>query len=549
MKYRDDFNEFDDGFDDDYEDKFEDIEFLDPEDDGIDIDGFYDDEMDDDYEEFDDEPYEIKEKGPKKKLSKDAIINRAMAIAGVIIMGFTIFYGTVAYSVFHKTTAATNNKAAKTEEGEGFFTSPYTDANVTEETKQVLNNAALEPMLTNYTEVDNAVQGVLDVTVKDEMTTYEKVRNIYDYLMYTYDVADTSFIDEDSVYSFCSKYEYSSYFDMELMYRGNQAITNKSGDTKDIASVFALALRRIGLQAYYIDADSYVDGYSISHGYVVVSIYGDYYVFDPAAEDNLTTSLGTNENSYAFFCKTFGELDESYVLSEAEESMEEFNEFKTLGDFGFAVTISTSSGDSTSANVTYESGSAASASADTIKLEAGDRITFKGTVTGSETNTWKLVADVNDLSGNYINEVTLYNETHSEASDTVSYYPSKGGIINLMFMVTDENGRTCTVTCRAEVDGDDTYYRPTEPETEEETSTTLYYEETTQETTVYYDETTNEVTTYEEINDDDSQYDETTAPETTPAETTPAETTPAETTPAETTPAETTPAESTTVAP
>ena len=305
MKYRDEFNEFDDGFDDDYEDKFEDIEFLDPEDDGIDIDGFYDDEMDDDYEEFDDEPYEIKEKGPKKKLSKDAIINRAMAIAGVIIMGFTIFYGTVAYSVFHKTTAATNNKAAKTEEGEGFFTSPYTDANVTEETKQVLNNAALEPMLTNYTEVDNAVQGVLDVTVKDEMTTYEKVRNIYDYLMYTYDVADTSFIDEDSVYSFCSKYEYSSYFDMELMYRGNQAITNKSGDTKDIASVFALALRRIGLQAYYIDADSYVDGYSISHGYVVVSIYGDYYVFDPAAEDNLTTSLGTNENSYAFFCKTF----------------------------------------------------------------------------------------------------------------------------------------------------------------------------------------------------------------------------------------------------
>ena len=52
MKYRDDFNEFDDGFDDDYEDKFEDIEFLDPEDDGIDIDGFYDDEMDDVYEKL-----------------------------------------------------------------------------------------------------------------------------------------------------------------------------------------------------------------------------------------------------------------------------------------------------------------------------------------------------------------------------------------------------------------------------------------------------------------------------------------------------------------
>ena len=174
------------------------------------------------------------------------------------------------------------------------------------------------------------------------MNTYENVRNIYDYMMYFYDIKSNSFVDEDTVYDFCSNYEFTSSFDMELMYRANKLFETKSGDSKDYACGFTVLLRRLGFEAYYIDGERKTETSYENRGYTLVVINGKQYIFDVAAEDELSAGAKVE---YKVFCKTLDELKDSYSDDGIKESMEKFENFKTLGAFSFNAKISTSSGE------------------------------------------------------------------------------------------------------------------------------------------------------------------------------------------------------------
>lgn len=438
------------------------------------------------FEDFNDEPYNVDVPG-KKKLTKEQIINRVMAGMGIAIAGFTVFYGCVAYGVLHKGGQnAVNSESESTTEviqetttmsvDENLFVSPYSDTNISDDVRKRLNDVKLKPMETGLYKLDNRVDNVISRTVSDSTkTTYEKVRNIYDYILYYFERTPKSYVDEDTVYEACSSMDYTSYYDMELIYRANKALTNNAGSSEDYACALTVLFRKLGLEAYYIDGERKTDiGYE-SHGYTLVLIGGERYIFDAAYEEELAEN---GEVSYEVFCKTFEELTDAYTDEGVEESIDEFAEFETLGTFSFKAVLSAENGDSATGSVQYEKGNskdgnAVNASGD-MTIYTDEKVYLSGSVTGSSRNTWKLIAKVYDSDMNYITESVLYSETTTSSTNEVSYLPGRAGNVRLVYMVTDENGRTCTISKTIAVKNryvETTKSRETEPQSEETTTT------------------------------------------------------------------------------
>ncbi|MDY6328893.1 MAG: transglutaminase domain-containing protein [Lachnospiraceae bacterium] len=431
---------------------------------------------DDEDDEFDEDDIEYNPDADyngediKQKLTKSQIVNRVIAGMGIAIAAFTIFYGAVAYGMLNKDdTQATETETTPVAEEETkapgeneFFVSTNSDENISDDVKDLLNDAKLDETKTGHSKLDDNANNILKMTTKSDMNTYENVRNIYDYMMYFYDVKSNSFVDDDTVYDFCSNYEFTSSFDMELMYRANKLFETKSGDSKDYACGFTVLLRRLGLEAYYIDGERKTETSYENRGYTLVVINGKQYIFDVAAEDELSAGAKVE---YKVFCKTLDELKDSYSDDGIKESMDKFEDFKTLGAFSFNTKISTSSGDSDSGSVSY-SGSDNSTSVGDMTIDVSDTVYFKGSVSGSKSNTWKLIAKVYDKNMNYVTEETLYSESNDETTDEVSYRPARSGYVKLSYIVTDNNGRTCSISVMLKVNGYD------EPETTKNEPTT-----------------------------------------------------------------------------
>lgn len=460
MKEKDRINENDEDFDIEFVEDNETIELEDASDEDIKKD--YNDEDSEDEFDLDEIEYNPEEdyvSGEKQKLTKNQIINRIMAGMGIAIGTFTIFYGIVAYGALHKgsedteaettPTTTVDEENPKVQNENEFFVSTNTDENISENVKNLLNDAKLESLRTGNSIIDNKVSEILDLTCKPEMTTYEKVRNIYDYMLYFYDVKTSSYIDDDSIYDFSSSYQYTSFFDMKLMYKANKMMKDKTGDSKDYASAFTILLRKLGLEAYCIEGKmSNETGYD-TEGYTVVMLDDEMYIFDVSEDDKLAAD---GKVEYKVFCKKFDELDDKYSDDGVEESKYAFKAFETLGELSFSAKISTDGGENTSASIGYSS-SSNTAEADNIEIDIDESVYLKGNVTGSESNTWKLVARLYDENMNYITESTLYNEDTDTSSNSVTYTPGRSGYVKLIYMVTEENGRTCSISVLVEVNG------------------------------------------------------------------------------------------------
>lgn len=534
-------NRFDENFEEDEEFL---IDFID---DGQEED-FSGSEVDDDEDEEDDGfrvDYDYDEfVAEDKKISSEEKINRAMIGLGAVIFCFTVFYAAIlGKHLFGKkppvpqepTTTITVEEETEAPVEEGKFVSPYKDDNISEDVKELLNDVELKPDKTGFSKVDTKLNDIIKAACTDEMSNYEKVRSLYDYMLVNYDTKKASFVDSDSVYDFCSSVNYVSEFDMEMLYRTNKLISDNKGSSDDYACGFTLLLRNLGFEAYYIKGeietedengyDTYGDSTIIQErGYTVVVIDDKKYIFDVEAEDELveaeeeeaeeeeltasgydyeeTTDETVEESTddseteekkeessnillYGTFCKTFSELV-SYRDTGVQESMDSFKEFETLADMSFNATVSTSNGEETSGSVGYMEGYSESGNTtvlDELSIDINDEVYLSGKVSGSVSNTWKLLVRVYDKDKNYITESTVYNVSNSNSSNQVSYSPSRGGYMKLLYMVTDENGRTCTVSVMVEVTGG-----------EEETTT---QETTTQETTTIEETTTEEMTTEE----------------------------------------------------
>ena len=186
---------------------------------------------------------------------------------------------------FTRTTTTTTHKSDRT-------TRPPT-SNVVDPVK-ILNSASLNPMLTNDSELDALVDEVLANTTNGSMSTYQKVRSVYNYMVQTNRYGTAMKINLNS--------RYYSVYDSDVVGRAKGILKYHTGNCVDFSAAFMAITRKIGLDCYLVTGqilNKY--GESSFHGWNVIRINGVDYGFD-CEGDFRSSGSGKKETTYWLFC-------------------------------------------------------------------------------------------------------------------------------------------------------------------------------------------------------------------------------------------------------
>ena len=182
----------------------------------------------------------------------------------------------------------------------GWSTSPVvvpSDASV----ETILNSATLNPMKTNNAELDGIIDGIFSKIITDGMSTYQKTKAIYDYLM------DNCYYGWGAV-SWSGKYV--MHDDDYVVVMGKHILKTGHGTCDNYSAAFVAMARRIGLNAYF--ARGYAgnqSGYLDTHEIAIVTIAGIDYSFDPQIDDYNSRA---GHRTYSLFCKPFSSMSGRY---------------------------------------------------------------------------------------------------------------------------------------------------------------------------------------------------------------------------------------------
>lgn len=190
--------------------------------------------------------------------------------------------------------------------------------------KEVLNRATLNPVSTNYAPLDKLVEKVLSNYTKDDMSTYDKVKACYDYLIHN--ISYSSNIFQASAYQEIMNAPYSSSWDKKVMYYAYCALKNKKESCYGYSSAFVVLTRAIGLESYVMQGKTALarGGYG-NHWWVNIKIDGKYYVFDPNVDDDIAKG---STIYYYRFCKLDSEVSDKYIYTNRKEDVNQFHEFQ-----------------------------------------------------------------------------------------------------------------------------------------------------------------------------------------------------------------------------
>ena len=191
------------------------------------------------------------------------------------------------------TTLTVRTDLQETYEKLGWSTSPVSVPSGSS-AETILNAATLNPMKTNNAELDGIIDGIFAQIITDDMSTYQKTKAIYDYLM------DNCYYGNGWV-SWSGKYV--MHDDDYVVVMGKHILKTGHGTCDNYSAAFVAMARRIGLNAYF--ARGYAgnqSGYLDTHEIAIVSVAGVDYVFDPQIDD-YNSSPG--RRTYSLFCKPF----------------------------------------------------------------------------------------------------------------------------------------------------------------------------------------------------------------------------------------------------
>ena len=165
----------------------------------------------------------------------------------------------------------------------------------------ILNAATLKPMKTNNAELDSIIDGIFAKIITDDMSTYEKTRAIYLYLM------DNCYYGWGAV-SWSGKYV--KHDDDYVVVMGKHILKTGHGTCDNYSAAFVAMARRIGLNAYF--ARGYAgnqSGYMDTHEIAIVTVAGVDYSFDPQIDDY---NSRPGSRTYSLFCKPFSTMTGRY---------------------------------------------------------------------------------------------------------------------------------------------------------------------------------------------------------------------------------------------
>ena len=181
----------------------------------------------------------------------------------------------------------------------------------------ILNAATLHPMKTNNAELDSIIDGIFAQIITDDMSTYQKTKAIYDYLM------DHCYYGWGAV-SWSGKYV--KHDDDYVVVMGKHILKTGHGTCDNYSAAFVAMARRIGLNAYF--ARGYAgnqSGYLDTHEIAIVTIAGVDYSFDPQIEDY---SSKPGRRPYNLFCKPFSSMTGRYKGYDLAKAKAGFGNFE-----------------------------------------------------------------------------------------------------------------------------------------------------------------------------------------------------------------------------
>ncbi len=199
----------------------------------------------------------------------------------------------------------------------------------------IINSAALEPLRTGYAPLDSLVDSIFEEIFTDDMTTAQKVRACYDYV-----IKDSRYgigTMYNDVWMIMDNYGYRSEYDAFIIAYGYSFLRQKLGVCNDYASAFVVLTRAIGLESYLMSGQTNTTsgGYS-GHMWVNIRIGGTLYTFDPQVECNIADRNG-GKIGYYRYCATDAAMKNKLIYADREGDIGAFRYFsvrKTDGVYG-----------------------------------------------------------------------------------------------------------------------------------------------------------------------------------------------------------------------
>ena len=171
--------------------------------------------------------------------------------------------------------------------------------------EKIINSQKLNPFRSDFTPAYEEIDKVFAKIFTDGMTTYDKVKACYDYLIkncsYGHNETMMEYID---YYFYGYNYEVSTY----------GILKGKIGVCDDYSAAFATMMQAIGLNCYVVGGQTNLasGGYT-GHAWCEMNLNGTIYVFDPQVEDNIAKGGAIK---YYRFGKTYDQVKSKYIKSE-----------------------------------------------------------------------------------------------------------------------------------------------------------------------------------------------------------------------------------------
>ena len=164
----------------------------------------------------------------------------------------------------------------------------------------LLNNAPLRPTSTGAKYCDEVVWQTLNQITTPNMSTYEKVKACYDYLVSTCRYGDNVLR--------------LDFPEANGTARAYGMLVGHVGACDDYSCAFAALMRGIGLNCYTVYGQTArASGGYTGHIWCVMNVNGIEYVFDPQIDDNIGADV------YYRFCVTYNETPGSYYPSHVRQ--------------------------------------------------------------------------------------------------------------------------------------------------------------------------------------------------------------------------------------
>lgn len=167
-----------------------------------------------------------------------------------------------------------------------------------------MNSAPLNPRSTGYASTDAKIQEIFNQIFTSGMSTYDKVKACYDYIIYNTSYARGAYV---SSAGFGNPSEGNN--DAYIAWGALSCLTLGKGSCNTYSCAFIAMMKMIGLDAAYVSGSTHASGGGyVGHNWVEVYIGGQTYVFDPQVEDNISGG-----GTYQRFCKTYAQVSGKYI--------------------------------------------------------------------------------------------------------------------------------------------------------------------------------------------------------------------------------------------